>query len=360
MPPGTTEVSADVGCDPGWLTGGTDYMVSSWLPAKAATKSSPLPLIQTSTCEIRAVSAVPADLQFARQYFRSPQPAHVYGTLAFGTILSDDHARPGIANVSLVIRGRAGTRSARSDSGGTFDFPDVAPGRYTLTILPNKYRWLAPRQEVYVAAHGCAAALFIAEAEGSLSGNVVDRSGKAATGVEVEYLEAGYRDIDPGYRPVSGSTKTDRTGSFSFSGVPPGDYYVGVHIATAPWTMQGIPPTYFPGVTGLAQAQIVHLQHKEARGGLRIQLGPKVGIRDVRLRVVWPNGRPAKGATVVAAVNGSHANGWEVDSNGWVIMDLLNDVEYHFSVWFGLQEARTEDKFLPADSSRKTILLVVR
>jgi len=190
-----------------------------------------------------------------------------------------------------------------------------------------------------------------------------------AKGIAVEYFYADKKVANPWF--AQRSTKSDAEGKFHFAKVPPGDFLVGVHIDTPPEAAERVPPTYWPGVTDIAKAQIAHLGANEQKEDVVIKLGPLVDVRRVGVRVQWPDGRPATSTNVSADVNGRIAELAKTGSTGTLEMLLLNGVEYSFSgrAWtsyrlvhghqIGDDWVETEEKVLSPGSGPAEIVLVL-
>ena len=126
-----------------------------------------------------------------------------------------------------------------------------------------------------------------------------------------------------------------------------------------------------PGVVDRAKAREIHLAPNEKKENLVIKLGPRVGLRDVRVRVQWPDGRPSGSTNVSADVNGRIAELAKTDATGSLELQLLEGIEYSFSAraWtsyrilhgnqIGENWVDAEKRILAAGSGSADILLVL-
>jgi hypothetical protein len=123
---------------------------------------------------------------------------------------------------------RAGT--TMSDREGSFEFRDLAPGRYTISVQRKGYAGPfmgAPDPSVsVVAANGqTAEAVVSMTPTGVIRGRVRDAAGEFPSNVAVDAIEIAYRNGLPFLVSIS-SRRTDDRGEYRLFGLPPGDYYV--------------------------------------------------------------------------------------------------------------------------------------
>ncbi|MDP2998115.1 MAG: carboxypeptidase-like regulatory domain-containing protein [Bryobacterales bacterium] len=329
------------------------------------------PVVVTGGCSgSRPVEQVAEDISFVRQYRTGSQPSRVFGFIRIHAYewLWDDRYPP-LSSAVIRITGPGGVRTTAADLNGRYEIPNVAPGTYVLTAQSAGFTSARPSYTIDVPAHGCGVANIGMFSDGSITGTVVEQDGSPARNLAVEYFHADGKIADPRFRERS--MKTNEEGQFHFSKVPPGEFLVGVHIDTPPQADEGIPPTYWPGVTDVAKAQVVRLAANEKRKDLVIKLGPRVGVRTVRVRVQWPDGRPAASTDVSARVGGAIAELAKTDATGAVEFPLLNGVEYSFRgrAWtsyrivngnrIGDDWVDTEERTLPASSSAAEVVLLL-
>lgn len=92
---------------------------------------------------------------------------------------------------------------------------------------------------------------------GRISGSLVDEDGLPVSELQVELIPSG----KTGDSEWSGrqSAWSDRFGEYVFKSVPPGEYFVGVHIEEAPDGRLPYETAYYPGERARADAQKVHV-----------------------------------------------------------------------------------------------------
>jgi len=200
-----------------------------------------------------------------------------------------------------VIRGRILLANGRPARRASIQLASSGParataadddGKYELTELPaDSYRLSAGKPGYLVLEYGQKRAFergrvielrdgetadkidLTLPASGAVAGRIVDENGDPVEAVTVRLLQlrfsAGRRQaLDVG---ETGPRATDDTGSFRIYGVPPGDYLVAASLTDRllpdPDNRAGGPPasapgyatTYYPGVIGVADAQIVRV-----------------------------------------------------------------------------------------------------
>jgi protocatechuate 3,4-dioxygenase beta subunit len=195
--------------------------------------------------------------------------------------------RPG---ASLEVQTWSETATSRSD--GTFDFPDIPAGDFTLGVNKAGYLSRAATQ-VTVAARQTRSVSLTLSRGGAITGRIVDAFGDPVAGIQVQALWSVY---DPaGVRALStiGGDVTDDLGRFRVYGLMAGDFTVvafrrGAEAAAAATTLGASgfrgaplpggalesPPTYYPGTVDIARAQTVSLRAgQEASANFALQDG---------------------------------------------------------------------------------------
>jgi hypothetical protein len=175
----------------------------------------------------------------------------------FGEVLgtvADPDRRPLRLTVNLVREGAGEPlpRVAKPDASGAYAFRGLVPGRYALV--------LAGQREEFEIARGERRRVDVTVAVGRIEGVVVDVSGRAAAGVEVEedrldFARDGWLTGRP--EPVV----TDARGRFFFEGLCPGRYRVAAR-----------------GAEGEGASGEIALGPGGEDRGVRIELSPVVSL----------------------------------------------------------------------------------
>ncbi len=139
----------------------------------------------------------------------------------------------GVAGAAVVLagadsQGATVTKSTTTDSSGSYSFPDVPNGTYTVTITKDGYTCTPSTRPVTVSSADVTVSAFSAEIDSggngggdggaySVSGQVTDTSGNAIPGVTVSTAVSDNLIQDT----------TDSNGNYTLSGLPEGMYVIG-------------------------------------------------------------------------------------------------------------------------------------
>ena len=235
-------------------------LISSVLRAAAQTPPPPQPMAPTQ---------LPGQGVQAGQ--RPPQPP---GKIA-GKVLRADNGRPLTkATASIQPEGRfSDQQTTRVDTNGAFEFPEVAPGRYRLSVQRNGYvtqtygqRGGGPGVSIEIQSRQVRDGIeFRLERGGVISGAVVDEDNEPVENVEVRAQRVRFQ---PGGRQRAVSVKTVRTddqGNYRLSGLAPGYYYVQSGARAEGFDFGAMSSgfsyagNYYPGVEAREQAQRVQV-----------------------------------------------------------------------------------------------------
>ncbi|HUF47668.1 MAG TPA: carboxypeptidase-like regulatory domain-containing protein, partial [Vicinamibacterales bacterium] len=303
------------------------------------------------------VSAVTIDGRQAGRRDLRTEPLRGTGAIA-GFVVDEASGQPlRRVEVTLIATDQAQRHVSYTDAAGSFTFPNLPPGRYSLAA--SKPGWLraaygARRHDrrgtpIHLAAGQALTNVRLGTNKGGvITGQILDETGLPAFGVQVRALE--YRTVlgERRLAPVAGMTgalfgeTTDDRGTFRLYGLPPGDYVVvatprlssnvelvamtdaeiraalqaaqqppqpaatvGAHTtAREPAARRddgvtvGFAPVYYPGTTAVSSASAVTLGVGEERGSVDFQLQL---VRTGRIEglVVPPPGAPPQGVQVM-------------------------------------------------------------
>jgi hypothetical protein len=280
------------------------------------------PILMAAACShSRLASQAAEDLQ----WLRGGRKTEVYGRV----VQTDPEWRSLVEAVPLAgaqvsLRSAEVTRIATSAVDGSFSFPGVNPGEYSLIALRYPGR-VATVEGVSVVAGECAERTLFAAPGGRMEGLVLRHDGVPARNVKVELVRIGAKSY-------SLWAPTDQAGRFAMDDVPAGEFEIGVNLRTpisvdAPW-----PATRLPAF---------RTQPKVAIRGLLLILPPPMPTRTVQARVLWSDGATPKTLRIQAEPLGDAAIGESVawfESGNVLTVRLLRDHAYKlWATW--LQEA---------------------
>ncbi len=216
--------------------------------------------------------------------------------------------------------GGRGTQAAgRTDSQGRFEFHDLPPGSYQLTVAVDRYVGLEFGQRVPTEpgkrielsdGQQFDKADIALSRTGAIEGRLIDEFGDPVPGVTVQIARVTYAAGKTRLMPATGVTvrPTDDLGRFRMFNLPPGDYYVlalaGPFASTGADDPSGFAPTYFPGTRIATQAQAVHLGYSQDLGDISFPLMP-APMETVSGVVVDASGQPVpKPSVLLMQTNG--------------------------------------------------------
>jgi hypothetical protein len=214
--------------------------------------------------------------------------------------LSGNRSKP-VADLMVRAASEKKTFTTTTGADGKYEFKDLPNGHYTVT--PNlrdawayDQTWYADRYEKNVADGSCAKVEFQMHPTTRLKGRVTVLPGQQfgapldgtvglqmMVAIPIGLQETNWRS---GIQAV-----VQADGAFDFWPMPPGDYYVGINITSAPSPQAPYVPTYYPGVTDKKAAKIVHIEEGETK---YIEFPPPAfaAQRTVHLVAIGPDGKP--------------------------------------------------------------------
>ena len=192
------------------------------------------------------------------------------------------------ASIQLVSRGSRATAAAED---GTYEFTDLPADLYRLSAGKPGYLVLEygqshafERGKVITLGEGAKVEKIdvTLPTSGAISGRISDENGDPVEAVLVRLLQMQFMANRRQLVDVAtaGSRTTDDTGHYRIYGVPPGEYVVMASVTDRqtdqPLTndsgLPGYAPTYYPGGTAVAQAQLVNVDLSQDLGGIDFAL----------------------------------------------------------------------------------------
>jgi hypothetical protein len=239
--------------------------------------------LTTSMCSgTKLAAAAAADLAFLEEVTGSPRGVRVFGTVRRMEydLVSFARVEEGVAGARVRLNGAGTSREATTTSDGKYDFQDLRPGVYTLSVTPPQGLGFAgpplPREEHYPPSRPftltnpseCVETWPWLRTDAQISGALLYADGRPAAGVAVDVIAAANASRADKLIPHV-SVRTDADGRFTFAFIAPGKYLVGVNLKNPPRPSQPDRRSYHPGVATPAQATVVTIVP-----GSRIRLTP--------------------------------------------------------------------------------------
>jgi hypothetical protein len=273
---------------------------------------------------------------------------------------------PLLPGVSVELTGEGGAFKTVTDGEGKYSFADLAPGNYSLTIFAPDGLWpLKDERKFTIAAKACASYSASFSKRSGVSGRLLDETGapvaKRSVGIVPEDEIEGDRQRDVRW------AETKEDGTFEFEGLAPGRYYLGYRIDRISERDSPYPPTYFPGVTDVASAAAVEVIEGRSLDKLDFQLAPPMREREIRGKVVFRDGKPARDANIClrdefSAIANCLAKEPFVRSNGEFAITVREGLKYQIRAYInhadGHQE-HAEPIDIPAIGTVKNLKIVI-
>jgi len=215
-----------------------------------------------------------------------------------GRVVAGDTGKPVRGALVNVIDTRAANPTERkgrwiaTDGDGRWEFPDLAPGRYTVSVTKSGYLKIDYGQQrpfergktLELTPGQTFDKVDVALPRGSaITGRIFDEFGDPAATVMVRALRHRYLDGQRQLTPLSegievlasgGGDITDDLGQFRIYGLAPGDYYVSA-LFTPPGEAAGrmdYLPTYYPGTATPTDARRITLRVGEEAQNINVNL----------------------------------------------------------------------------------------
>jgi hypothetical protein len=223
----------------------------------------------------------------------------VYGVVVQGSRFAGPPRRP-LAGVSVRFRSENSLTETVTDAEGRYDVSGLPVGFVRIEpMLPDRLAtWEAGSIEV--RAGGCTPHHIIAEWNGRIRGRVLRPDQTPLTGmVDLVPVDTRREDFERTGRLVRANN-----GEYEFTGVPPGEYLVGVNLRRSPEAWVPFAPTYFPGTTGREDAVKVSVGEGTVHDGIDFALPAALERGQLEIRVA-----AVSGAGLVSVCLGSGPTG---------------------------------------------------
>jgi hypothetical protein len=251
----------------------------------------------------------------------------------------------GVPDLLLHAASATETFSARTAKDGTYEFKDLPNGQYTVT--PElKQNWtyddhsFTERYVKPVADGSCANIDFEMHPSTRLRGQITTLPGRVfgfipeRGFVELVKVVAIPTDLQNTNEHSGTEAYTDANGNFDLWPIAPGDYYVGINITSSPKADAPYTPTYYPGVTDIKAARVVHIEEGETKE-IEFPLPDFAEKRVVRFVAIGLDGKPLRKVRVQSEDlqhPGDSMNSLvvvDLDTNGAGTMNIYSGFTYH-------------------------------
>ena len=329
--------------------------------------------LYTNICTRTAhVSQAEEDLAYLRGLANAKPGATLYGRL-LRLVGDPEHGPysegPKMAGVKVVVTGGGKTIETATNEAGEYKVTGLPAGDYdAFPRLPENlgavsshdkrddFGRFTGREPVSLSEGSCGELSFTVRFNGSISGRVIDARGQPAK--EVKVVLASGEDVEKDF-----DTWTDKEGYYKFVMVQPGSYLLGFNLTWAPDNDDPYPKTFYPGVKTRSEASLITVGEGEQLKGYDMTLPPRLLERQLKVTVVWPDGKPAAGVNVDLEINEATNPSRQIatDESGTALVSVF---ENHYYIIYA-QGERAEKPFhsppieLLVDKTLKPIKLVL-
>jgi 5-hydroxyisourate hydrolase-like protein (transthyretin family) len=297
------------------------------------------------------VSQASEDLEYLRGLSKAKPGATLYGQLT--RIIGDSNhgpyeEGPKMAGVKIHVSGAGQTLETTTNDAGEFRVTGLPPGDYdAFPELPvnlaaisdhderDNFGRFTGRTPVRLTDRGCGSFGFYVQFSGVISGTVLDAKGEPAKEVQVNLISGDDDDKD-------WWTWTDKEGHYEFRMVQPGSYLLGFNLRWAPDKDDPYPKTFYPNVKTRTEASLITMGEGEKLKGYDMTLPSRLNERQLKVTVVWLDGRPAVGVDVDFEMNEATTLGERIktDEKGTAILKLF---EGHYYLIYANAERNNKD-----------------
>ncbi len=232
------------------------------------------------------------------------QPEQAGTAVVAGRVLAADSGRP-VKRARVVVSGGGRPHAAVTDEQGRYRIAGLAAGSYTITAGKTGFvdaafgqrRALRTGTPLQVAdGQQVADADIRLPRGGVITGHIADEDGEPLARAQVNVLRYQWVGGEKRLAPA-GVDQSDDRGQYRVFGLPPGEYFVSANAGgaerflgrfmNAPGDPEdagdstGYAPTYYPGVTAVAEGTRVKLATAQEVGGIDfpLQLVPLATVR---------------------------------------------------------------------------------
>jgi Carboxypeptidase regulatory-like domain len=240
-----------------------------------------------------SLALIQAVLQPAIALPQAARPARLSGR-----VLAGDTGKPVRGAFVNVIDARASNPNERkgrwiaTDADGRWEFADLAPGRYSVTVTKSGFLKIEYGQQrpfergktlELTAGQAFDKVDVVLPRSSAITGRIFDEFGDPAAAVMVRALRHRYVDGQRQLTPLSegievlasgGGDITDDLGQFRIYGLAPGDYYVSALFSPSGEAAGRTDylPTYYPGTASPAEARRVTVRLGEEADNINVNL----------------------------------------------------------------------------------------
>ncbi|MFL6230086.1 MAG: carboxypeptidase regulatory-like domain-containing protein [Pyrinomonadaceae bacterium] len=243
-----------------------------------------------------------AELEFARSLAHASPGATIYGSVVFSSrdLAAGKYTREPLVGTKVTVESEGGDlrREVETDAEGKYEVTGLPAGSYSVRVATPKHLGNGPPGEPFrIEEKQCRESDFWLTWMGEVAGRVTDEKDAPVPNVSLRLAPSVLDNKELASTDKILYASTDEDGRYKFQWVPPGQYVIVINPEGTPGVFEPpYPRTFYPGVEERAQAGVVSVGEGEQKGGYDLHLPRRLVEREVTGVVVWPDGRPAKGA----------------------------------------------------------------
>lgn len=278
----------------------------------------------------------------------SAKGAQIYGSADFWAKLyaSKDANQP-LAKLDLLIEQTDGTQqkfALTTDDQGKYKIADLPAGNYKIAPsipfglkITSRYT-----REFTLNEKGCAKKDLYFYNDSLLKGRVIDGYEKSVVKLPIDLVPADLMPPDFNFRPplgesLAGKSFTSANGEFAYKSVPPGRYFLVANFNYLPDAKNPYPTVFYKSADEKSAATIIEIGRGQKIENLLIQLPPPLQTREIRGKVFWQNGKPARNVFVYIRdiKNNQFISNSRTDNEGNFILQGFTGRKYAISAHAG-------------------------
>lgn len=247
----------------------------------------------------RPIEKAEEDLQYFREIAKGAKDISIYGQVFRTFTRKQDEPYRNPEPLENIILTLSNGETISTNEKGEYRFDKLLPQEYTITpTIPNGlWGGNKPEGKVKLNPNGCAVVSFWLSANTSLSGKLFDENSQPLPDTSVQLVPVDQINV---HQKDLQMAHTDNEGRYIFHSIPNGDYYLGVRLFRIADLLFPYPRTFYPNTLSLAEAKVITIKEGNILKDFEIKIGQKLKQRKVSGIVVYPDGKPAENATVIA------------------------------------------------------------
>jgi hypothetical protein len=300
-----------------------------------AHRASPEKLIAGTCSRTRPESEASEDLAYFRGLDQRPSSGEIFGVVNSVALAGYGAHTPGpLPGARVVLTGPSGKKDVTAGQDGKYRFQGLAPGKYEIAASAEGYAQPGGMPALELHAKGCQERDLYLGIDRRIRVRIKSAGGAALTGIAPELVPVRPRVEGDFLQPYSGTLRED--GSYEFSNVDEGDYYLGVNVLAIGEASSQYPRWLYPGTMDAKAAVPVRVRGAAGVQTFSLTLPEPQEPRVISGQVFSADARPAPGAMVMAPAVYSTYDGMvatQTDNDGRFRITLPQRTAFRLRIW---------------------------